>query len=293
MSQSERRPNAGYSYETVIVDESYVLRTAPVGDATFPTHDLALQTAVINAVSVPTPKPATFDGVAMRMPFIEGPIPNDFTPLDPWLKDLPSDDARATVWSSTIDTIAAIHREPFDSFDGLRVGLDAEIEWWQSYVSWIDDTPVPALVDALAWCVAHRPSTTPDDVLLWGDVRFGNVIYDETTFSPKAVLDWDMVSAGPPEMDIAWLTALTAVGFDLTQMTVEGFGTREEMIARFEGHLGRPLADFDWYEIFALVRASAVSNRIGVLNIRAGKKTMFKIGEDPTLAAALARIANL
>lgn len=287
---SERRPNAGYSYETVIVDEEYVLRSAPAGDATFPTHDLALQTAVVNAVQVPTPKPASFDGTSMRMPFIAGPIPNDFTPLDPWLKSLPSDEARRTVWSSTIDAIAAIHREPFDGFDGLRVGLEAELDFWSDYVGWIDHEPPAALVSAMEWCVAHRPSTTPADVLLWGDVRFGNVIYDESSFVPRAILDWDMVSAGPPEMDIAWLTALTAVGYDLTQMIVDGFGTREETIAAFERHLARPLADFAWYEIFALVRASAVSTRITVLNNRAGKKTMFNVGEDPTLAAAVARI---
>ena len=290
---SERRPSAGYSYDTVIVDESYVLRRAPTGDATFATHDLALQTAVINSLVgvVPVPAPATFDGESMRMPYVDGVIPNDFTPIDPWLQSLPSDDARRTVWTSTIDAIAAIHRAPFAGLAGLRVGLDAEIPFWSSYVEWIDDAPPPALVDAMRWCAAHRPSTTPQDVLLWGDVRFGNVIYDPSTYVPRAILDWDMVSAGPPEMDIAWLTALTDVGFDLTKMTVPGFGTHADTVARFEAHLGRPLVDFDWYEIFALVRASAVSTRIAVLNQRAGKKCMFRIGDDPTLAYAQRKIS--
>ena len=35
------------------------------------------------------------------------------------------------------------------------------------------------LVDALDWCEAHRPSSEPEPSLLWGDVRLGNVIFDE------------------------------------------------------------------------------------------------------------------
>ena len=73
-------------------------------------------------------------------------------------------------------------------------------------------------------------------------------------------------------------------------MTVPGFGDRQEAIAAAEHHLGRALQDLDWHEVFALVRASAVSTRIALLFERAGQRTMFKTGEDPSLAAALRRI---
>ena len=107
---------------------------------------------------------------------------------------------------------------------------------------------------------------------------------------PKAVLDWDMVSAGPAEMDLAWFLALEALQTDLTQMTVPGFGSRDEAIAVVEAGLGRPLVDLGWYEVFALVRASAVSTRIALLFERAGQRSMFRVGDDPTLAAAVHRI---
>ena len=38
---------------------------------------------------------------------------------------------------------------------------------------------VPQLVEALDWCAAHRPASEPEASLLWGDVRLGNVIFDE------------------------------------------------------------------------------------------------------------------
>ena len=73
-------------------------------------------------------------------------------------------------------------------------------------------------------------------------------------------------------------------------MSVAGFGTRDEAIALVEDRLGRPLQDLDWHEVFALVRASAVSTRIAVLFERAGQPSMFELGEDPSLSAALGRI---
>jgi aminoglycoside phosphotransferase (APT) family kinase protein len=264
------------------IDGDTVLRRPRRDGGIFPVYDLELQTRVINALrDVPTPRPATFEDGAMRMPFVAGAIPNDFTPLDPWLKSLPDDAARRRVWESTIDVIAAIHREPI--VDGVRIGLAAELDYWADYVDWMGDAPA-ALRDALAWCRAHAPlATEPEPVLLWGDVRFGNIVYDEDTLTPKAVLDWDMVSAGPREMDIAWVTALDQVGQDLTGLSVPGFGTRAEALARF----GCSAEGFDWYEIFALVRASAISTKIALLS----PKPMFAPGEDPTLAAATRRIA--
>lgn len=279
----------GYSCE-IEIDGDVVRRRARRDGGTFPVYDLDLQARVINAISVPAPRPASYADGVMTMPFVAGPIPHDFTPIDRWLTGLPDDAARRQVWESTIDTISAIHREAL--VDGLRVGLTAELAYWDDYLAWMGDVP-PALRDVFDWCAAHAPlANEPSPVLLWGDVRFGNVVYDEAELAPKAVLDWDMVSAGPPEMDIAWLTALTDVGFTMTQMAVPGFGTREETIERFETSLGRVLPDFDWYEVFALARASAISTRIAQLDAAAGKKSLFKVGEDPTLKAALTRVGK-
>lgn len=280
----------GYSCR-VEVDGDVVRRWARTDGGTFPVYDLDLQTRVINAVAIPSPSPATYADGVMTMPFVAGPIPHDFTPIDRWLTSLPDDAARRHVWESTIDTISAIFREPL--VDGLRVGLRDELAFWVEYLAWMGSVPTP-LQQVVDWCVANAPlSTEPESVLLWGDVRYGNIVYDEATYEPKAVLDWDMVSAGPPEMDIAWLTALDAVGFEMTKMRVDGFGDRAEMIARFEKNLGRPLVDFDWYEVFALARAGAISTRIAQLDEANGEKSMFKVGEDPSLTFALRRISSL
>jgi aminoglycoside phosphotransferase (APT) family kinase protein len=295
-----RRAAAGFSCETLVVDDGLVIRLPPQGEGIFPDYDLAQQAAVQAAVAragVPVAGPARYEpdpsflgAPFLAMPFAAGPIPGDFTAGDRWLTGLPGDGARSTVWRSFLDLLPAIHRADTEGL-GLRRGLATELAWWDGYLAWATDgAPPPALAEALAWCAAHRPASEPPGGLLWGDVRLGNVVFDADRRAPQAVLDWDMASVGPAEMDLAWFLALEAVQADLTGMTLPGFGTREAAVGVIEAALGRRLGDLGWYEVFALVRASAVSTRIALLFERAGRPSLFVPGRDPSLAAALARI---
>ncbi len=258
------------------------MRLPPLGEGIFPEYDLATQAAVqdaAGAAGVPVAGPARYEADPsflgapfMSMPFVTGVIPSDFTPTDPWLSGLPSDGARRTAWEGYLDAVIALHRVPTDGL-GLRAGLAQELHAWEVYVGWsTDGSPPAALLEVLTWCRAHVPADEPAAGLLWGDVRLGNVVFDPDSRAPRAVLDWDMASAGPIEMDLAWHLALEGVQTDLTGMTVPGFGTRDEAIARVEAGVGRPLQDLGWYEVFALARASAIATRITLLQERAGQR---------------------
>lgn len=299
------RPAPGWSCETLIVEGDLVVRLPPVGDGIFPVYDLAQQAAVQSAVAaagVPVAEPVRYEpdpsflgAPFLTMPFVAGAIPAEFTAGDAWFAGLADDGERAEVWHAFHDALSRIHAVPLDALAplGLRAGLDAELIWWTDYVGWATDgSPPDALADALEWCRAHHPADEVPASLLWGDVRYGNVIFHPDSRRARAVLDWDMVSIGPAEMDVAWFVALEGVQQELTGMTVPGFGDRSATVAAIEASLGRALVDLDWFEVFALVRASAVSTRIALLFQRAGQRSMFKVGEDPTLAAAIARIES-
>lgn len=299
------RPAPGWSCETLIVEGELVVRLPPVGEGIFPTYDLAQQAAAqeaAGAAGVPVARPVRYEpdpsflgAPFLTMPFVPGPIPAEFTAGDTWFAGLADDGKRADVWHAFHDVVNRIHEVPLDTVVqlGLRAGLDAELAWWMDYIGWATEGAPPAtLVDALEWCRSHRPRQEPPASLLWGDVRYGNVIFDPDTRQARAVLDWDMVSIGPVEMDVAWFVTLEGVQQELSGMTVPGFGDRADTVATIETGLGRKLVDLDWYEIFALVRAAAVSTRIALLFERAGQRSMFKVGQDPTLAAAVARIAS-
>jgi aminoglycoside phosphotransferase (APT) family kinase protein len=294
------RPPAGFSCETLVVDRALVVRLPPLGDGIFPTYDLAQQAQVQDAAGeagVPVAGPTRYEADPsflgagfVAMPFVDGVIPADFTPADPWLAGLPDDGARRTAWDGYVDALAVLHRTPTGDL-GLRTGLADELDAWEAYADWsTDGSPPRALVEVQAWCRAHCPGEEPPHGLLWGDVRLGNVVFDPGSCAPRAILDWDLASIGPIEMDLAWHLALEQVQTELSGMAVPGFGGRADAIARVEAGIGRPLHDLHWYEVFALARASAIATRITVLYERAGQRSMFRRGEDPTLAAAVARI---
>ena len=70
-----------------------------------------------------------------------------------------------------------------------------------------------------------------------------------------SLLDWELATLGPPEMDLAWYLALDELTTKATRSEVPGFRTREQFVARYELQLGRPVVDLAWHEVFALVRS--------------------------------------
>lgn len=297
---SIQRPTPGWSCETLIVEHDLVIRLPPLSAGIFPTYDLAQQAAVQNAVGaagVPVAGPARYEpdpsflgDPFVAMPCVAGPIPGEFTPADGWLLSLPSDADRHALWHAFLAAVMAVHGADHQGL-GLRSGLAAELDYWDHYLLWATEAaPPPALAEALRWCRANRPTAEPAPSLLWGDVRLGNVIFAADTYAPLAVIDWDMASVGPAEMDFGWFLALETFQTSLSGLAMPGFGTHLDAVALLEQGIARPLVDLAWYEVFALVRASAISTRIAQLFQEAGQASPFRVGEDPTLAAALARI---
>ena len=310
-----RRPSEGMSSETVEVEatgrrqavpwrRSLVVRLAPVGDGTFEHYDLALQATtqqVVAAAGIPTAVPVELEGdpVWLGSPFlvmarIDGHIPGDLTVLDDWIGATPPA-AQGELYHHFLQTLAAIHRIDVCTPDlgGAvpRRDLDTELAHWGRYLDWYadGDVAVPALVDALAWCVRHRPPTEAPPSLLWGDVRFGNVIFDDDRHA-VAVLDWEMATIGAAEHDLAWFLALEATQSELVGRTVAGFPTHDAAVALYEAQLGRSVRDLAWYEIFALVRSTAIMSRISVVQLRAGRPPVLPLTDNAVIDALRRRI---
>jgi aminoglycoside phosphotransferase (APT) family kinase protein len=293
----------GYSNEIIMVDASYrrggaaevrhlVLRLPPPGPALFPTYDLAMQVAVQEAVGdhgVPVPSPITFEpderwlgAPFLVMPRVSGHDPGELPVVDPWVAGASTSEQRA-LHQGFLDTVARIHATPWRDrpvaghLRGASGSLDDEVGWWAALAEWCCEGDPPALLTgAFQWCRDHRPTTEPPPGLLWGDVRLGNVIFDDR-FAPAAVLDWEMASIGPAELDLAWYTALEAMTEHFFGQRVPGFLTRDEIVAAHQQALGRPLVDLEWFEIFAMCRSA-------VLNIRADRLGALRRGRRPRAA---------
>ncbi len=267
----------GMANETLLVDfgphrQGMVVRLAPL-EPTFPDYDLGPQAVVQNVVAsagVPAPAPCFVEtdprwigSPFLAMPRVHGDIAGPAPVFDPYVKDSGPAFQRV-MHDGLIDTVVAIHAVPWEP-PGLGETLPGPelrdaLEHWTAYVEWSSaGDPLLALTEALDWCGRHVPPER-EPVLLWGDVRLGNLVFDADR-TVVAVLDWDLASLGPREMDLGWYFGLEFMMQALFGRRVPGFPSRLEALERYERRSGYEAQDLAWHEVFALARALAINDR--------------------------------
>jgi aminoglycoside phosphotransferase (APT) family kinase protein len=267
----------------------FVARVAPAGPAIFPSCDLNREAAVMNALSaagqpVPLVRWVENDATVLGSPFLVmerayGKVPADDPPFTVagWVQDL-TDDERYRMCVSSLEAMASIH-----DFDWRGAGLGflapsegaslfaRDLATWRHFYDWARAGETNPTVEAgLAWMVEHRPSDDREPVLNWGDARIGNVMFaDDLTVN--AVLDWEMVGLGQPDVEVAWwLFILRHHTEGIGAPMPPGFPTREEVVAIYEKASGRSLDHLDYYEVWAAVRLAIIMHRAGNLMIELG-----------------------
>ncbi|HWX45164.1 MAG TPA: phosphotransferase family protein [Solirubrobacteraceae bacterium] len=120
---------------------------------------------------------------------------------------------------------------------------------------------IPAVERVAGWLAEHLPESGPATVV-HGDYRLGNTMF--ATSAPTcltAVLDWEMATIGDPLADLGYLCMIWGQADDppggirdsLGSVTkADGFPTRAELIARYEGRTGRSMGDLRWYVTLAV-----------------------------------------
>jgi hypothetical protein len=292
----EAPASSGFSNETIMVtarwnehgsleEHRLVFRVHPTKHTLFLEADFSLQYRVMHALqgqpSVPIPTLRWYEqgSETLGVPFfvmdhVEGQIPADNLPytMEGWLLEA-SPENQAELWWSGIETLAAIHQLDWDALGlaGLandsfgKPGLDRNMNYYRAFLDWTSHgRPQPIAEAAWEWLVANKPVENGEPVLSWGDSRIGNMIWDH--FRPVAVLDWEMASVGPPEMDLGWwLYFDRQFSEGLGVPRPPGFPTHEETIARYEELMGRTMQDLFWYQIFAGFRFAVIMCRLSDL----------------------------
>ena len=126
---------------------------------------------------------------------------------------------------------------PWFAVDDDRSPLRAHVDAQRAYADWVLDGREGRLIDAgFAWLEAHWPADEGETVLSWGDARIGNIMF--ATSRPVAVLDWEMASLGPREVDLGWTIFLhrffddLALAFGLPGLP--DFLRREDVAATYD-----------------------------------------------------------
>lgn len=268
------------------------------GFAVFPGYDLRRQYDAMAAASARVPVPGLVgieeSGDLVGAPFlvmeaVDGRTPSDNPPyvFDGFLLDASPEERRA-LQDATVDLVAAVHSLPAGCVPALlaEAGPDplrAHVEAQRSYYAWTharDGVRIPILERAFDWLEEHWPADPGDPVLVWGDSRPGNVIYDG--FTPVAVLDWEMAAVAPRGVDVAWMVVIHRFFQDLAEVFelpgLPDFCTAEDVLARYVAVTGVEIADFDWYVVYAALRHGIVMSQVRRRMIHFGEET---VPDDP------------
>ena len=285
---------SGFSNETLLFDlawredgrhrkESLVVRIQPTGFAVFPDYDMRAQyesMRLAGKAGIPVPRMLWLepdDASVFGAPFyvmgkVEGRAATD-RPLytaEGWLKELPPAD-QARVWWGGIESMAAIHALDWralgfgfvDKPELGRTGLDQQLADYERYLRWTArGKPQPTAEAAWEWLQKNKPVDEPDS-LVWGDARIGNILFEPDGTKVAAVLDWEMVTHGNGEEDLAWAIFLDrhhSEGVGLPRLP--GFPSYADTIARYEELTGRKTRWQKFYSVLAGFRFAVIMSRI-------------------------------
>ena len=168
--------------------------------------------------------------------------------------------------------------------------LDQQLGYQRWYYEWArNGVTYPLIERTLAWLDEHRPPEG-DPVLNWGDARIGNVLYVD--FEPAAVLDWEMATLGPPELDLGWFVFIHETAL-MWMPDLPGFGNRGDVIRRYELSLGREVVNLRWYEVWAGMRAAAIQAQLVRRAHVLGEVPDLSGREQTAAVASLRRLVDL
>ena len=285
-------PGNGMSSETVLFEmsvhgkpERYAGRLAPMPDVfpVFPEYDIELQAKAMNLVrartDVPAPEvrwveldPKWLGTQFLVMKRIDGGAPPDIPPyvFMGWVLDA-TPEQRAAMQTRTLEVLKKLHEITPANADLsflLRpehgeTPLAQQLGYQRYYYEWAREGVSYPLIDrTFAWLDANLPDEG-EPVLNWGDARVGNTLYRD--FTPVAVLDWEMATVGPREVDLAWMIFLHEFFDDMADRfgmpRMNDFLQRSATIAEYERLTGHTVRNLEWFEVFAALRFAIVSIR--------------------------------
>lgn len=302
--------STGMSSETIIlstrwqengdpVQQKLVTRVAPSASdvQVFPTYRLDHQFDVIRKVGeltdVPVPPVRWLEstGDVLGTPFfvmdyVDGVVPPDVMPYtfgNNWFADAPTEKQRE-LQDATVGVLAKLHSIPHaeQTFGFLSDGpgdtaLRRHFNWVQSWYEFAvpDIGRSPLLERTFTWLENNWPTEVAarEPVLLWGDARVGNVLYRD--FQPVAVLDWEMVTLGPRELDIAWMIYAHMVFQELTGLAglpgLPEVMREDDVRATYRRLTGVEVGDLRWFYVYSGVMWACVFMRTGARRVHFGE----------------------
>jgi aminoglycoside phosphotransferase (APT) family kinase protein len=261
----------------------------------FTTYDLDMQFRVMRLVSeqtdVPVPRthwyepdPSVLGGSFFVMDRVDGLVPPDVLPYtfgDNWVFD-GTEAARWTIQESAVRAMAGTHSITADRHDLAFLELDQpgdtalqrSLNHWKVYHDWVvEDRPSTLLDECFVWLTDNLPTDSSPDALSWGDGRIGNMMFQDNKV--VAVLDWEMATVAPPEVDLGWMCYLHLFFQDLAvQLGAPGLPDMfrpVDVASSYSQAAGHDVGDLTWHIAYAAMRHGVIMRRVTERSIFLGE----------------------
>jgi aminoglycoside phosphotransferase (APT) family kinase protein len=228
-AQNVRRMGGGASKEQFLFDlvdpaggatQKLVLRMDPLEGIIETCRTREAQLLSVIASTVPAPPVAFVDGdgthmgqPAMITGFVRGDTkPRDSTSGPSGVGIVIGERASSVLMPQYLDNLVAIHGFDFAGADlstyavpegGTTQAALWQLNFWERVLEDDEVDPSPLLAYTACWLREHAP-VCAEPVLLHGDYRLGNFMFDEETLEMTAVLDWELAHIGDFHEDVAY-----------------------------------------------------------------------------------------
>lgn len=176
------------------------------------------------------------------------------------------DELRLALSSQFVDRLARIHSVPVTEGSTGSLGVPSsdpleaarwQVNWWTRV--WREDAvasfPLVAVIEE--WLRANMP---PHDglVVVHGDYRTGNYLFDEESRTITSILDWELAHIGDHHEDLGWaVQRMYSTAGPAGERLVTGLMPREELLTRYEQASGRRVSpqSLHYYEVLCAFKS--------------------------------------
>lgn len=300
----------GHSNLTYRVEDAHgrawVLRRPPLGHVLATAHDMAREHRIISALGpteVPVP-PAIglcedddVNGAPFYvMDFVEGTVARNATIAGGLTLG-----QRQVAARDLVEVLVAIHDVDVDAVGlgdlGRKDGyIERQLKRWYGQWERSKTRELPA-VDEVHELLSGTIPEQGRATIVHGDYRLDNCLLGDDG-SVAAVLDWEICTLGDPLADVGLLMVYWAEAGDPNPIppdaptTVEGFGTRQDVLDRYAERSGRDLSDIAFYTAFGYWKLACIVEGV-YARYRAGVMGSEARGDDEVGAVFADQVARM
>ncbi len=191
-----------------------------------------------------------------------------------WQPELPGLDAqrRARIYDEMNRVLVALHRVDADAVGLADYGQPGnyyarQLSRWTRQYRAAETERIEAMETLMGWLGARVPEDDGHVVLVHGDYRLDNLMFDATEDRIVAVLDWELSTLGHPFADLAFQCmqwrlpqgAAALRGLGGVDRVALGIPTEQEYVSRYCERMGiGAIPDWNFYLAMSFFRLAAI-----------------------------------